>query len=73
MCRTKAEQTFSSFKRLKAYLHNTMGQSTRLNSLNVVFIGRDLINNYSCFNEEIINLFINKKERRMHFNYKGKN
>ena len=50
-----------------------MGQSTRLNSLNVVFIGRDLINNYSCFNEEIINLFINKKERRMHFNYKGKN
>ena len=71
MCSTEAERTFSSLKRIKTYLRNTMGQS-RLNSLSVISIGRDLINSYSGFSEEVINLFINKKERRMHFHYKGK-
>ena len=42
MCSTEAERTFSSLKRIKTYLRNTMGQS-RLNSLSVISIGRDLI------------------------------
>ena len=71
MCSTEAERTFSSLKRIKTYLRNTMGQS-RLNSLSVISIGRELINSYSGFSEEVMNLFINKKERRMHFHYKGK-
>ena len=70
MCSTEAERTFSSLKRIKTYLRNTMGQS-RLNSLSVISVGRDLIKNFSGFNEEVMNLFINKKDRRMHFHYKG--
>ena len=63
--------TFSSLKRIKAYLRNTMGQS-RLNSLSVISIGRDLIRKCDSFNIEVMETFINKKERRMHFTYKGK-
>ena len=50
----------------------TMGQS-RLNSLSVVSIGRDLINDCDSFNSKVMEMFIKKKERRMHFTYKGKN
>ena len=60
------------FKENKTYLRNTMGQS-RLNSLCVISIGRDLINSYTGYNEEVMNLFINKKEKRMLFIIKVKN
>ena len=70
MCSTEAERTFSSLKRIKTCLRNTMGQS-RLNSISVISIGRDLIKNCSGYNEEVMSLFINKKDRRMHFHYKG--
>ena len=69
MCSTEAERTFSTLKRIKNYLRNTMGQS-RLNSLSVISIGRDLISNCSGFSDEVMECFINKKERRMHFHYK---
>ena len=71
MCSTEAERTFSALKRIKTYLRNTMGQS-RLNSLSVVSIGRDLINDCDSFNSKVMEMFIKKKERRMHFTYKGK-
>ena len=71
MCSTEAERTFSSLKRIKTYLRNTMGQS-RLNSLSVISIGRDLIRNCDSFNIKVMEEFIYKKERRMHFTYKGK-
>ena len=66
---SKAERTFSTLKRIKNYLRNTMGQP-RLNSLSVISIGRDLISNRSDFSNEVLESFINKKERRMHFHYK---
>ena len=69
MCSTEAERTFSTLKRIKTYLRNTIGQS-RLNSLSVISIGRDLISNCSGFSNEVMERFINKKERRMDFHYK---
>ena len=44
MTSVEAERTFSSLKRIKTFLRNTMGQS-RLNSLSVISIGRDLLKN----------------------------
>ena len=70
MCSTEAERTFSTLKRIKNYLRNTMGQD-RLNSLSAISIGRDLIKNCSSFSQEVMEKFINQKERRMHFIYKG--
>ena len=71
MCSTEAERTFSALKRIKTYLRNAMGQS-RLNSLSVLSIGRDLVNNCDSFNSKMMKMFINKNKRRMHFTYKGK-
>ena len=44
MTSVDAERTFSSLKRIKTFLRNTMGQS-RFNSLSVISIGRDLLKN----------------------------
>ena len=71
MCSTEAERSFSVLKRIKTYLRNTMGQ-TRLNSLSVLSIGRDLVSECDGFNSKVIEMFVEKKERRMHFTYKGK-
>ena len=53
MCSTEAERTFSALKRIKTYLRNTMGQS-RLNSLSIISIGRDLINDCDSFNSKVM-------------------
>ena len=60
MCSTEAERTFSALKRIKTYLRNTMGQS-RLNSLKVFTISRDLVNDCDSFNSKVMKMF-NKKE-----------
>ena len=70
MTSVEAEGTLSSLKRIKTFLRNTMGQS-RLNSLSVVSISKDLIKNCTSFKEEVMEKFINQKERRMNFSYKG--
>ena len=71
MCSTEAERSFSALKRIKTYLRNTMGQ-TRLYSLSILSIGRDLVSDCDGFNSKVIEMFVEKKERRMHFTYKGK-
>ena len=71
MCLTEVERTFSALKRINTYLRNTMGQP-RLNFLSVLLIGRDLVNDCDSFNSKVMEVFIKKKERRMHFTYKGK-
>ena len=70
MTSVEAERTFSSLKRIKTFLRNTMGQS-RLNSLSVISISRDLLKNCTSFKEEVMEKFINQKERKMNFSYKG--
>ena len=47
-----------------------MSQS-RLNSLSVISIGMDLIKNCNSFSQEVMEKFINQKERGMHFSFKG--
>ena len=42
-----------------------------LNSLIVISIGRDLLKNCTSFKEEVMEKFINQKERRMNFSNKG--
>ena len=59
MTSVEAERTFSTLKRIKTYLRNTMGQS-RLNSLSVISIGRDLLKNFTNFKEEVMEKFINQ-------------
>ena len=70
MCSTEAERTFSTLKRIKTYLRNTMGQN-RLNALGILSIGHELISDIPTFNEEVLNKFITIKNRRMDFQYKG--
>ena len=70
MTSVDAERTFSSLKRIKTFLRNTMGHS-RLSSLSVISIGRDLLKNCTKFKEEVMEKFVSQKERRMNFNYKG--
>ena len=47
-----------------------MGQSS-FNSLSVISICSDLLKNCSSFKEEVMEKFINQKERRMNFSFKG--
>ena len=61
MCSTEAERTFSALKRIKTYLIKTMGQS-RLSSLSVLLIGRDLVSDCDSFNSKVMELFIKKKK-----------
>ena len=61
MCSTEAERTFLALKRIKTYLRNTMGQS-RLNSLKVFTISRDLVNDCDSFNSKVMEMF-NKNEK----------
>ena len=70
MTSVEAERTFSTLKKVKTFLRNTMGQSS-LNSLSVIFTGSDLLKNCTSFKEEVMEKFINQKERRMKFNFKS--
>ena len=51
---------------------NIFYSKSRLNSLSVLSIGRDLVNDCDSFKSKVMEMFIKKKERRMHFTYKGK-
>ena len=53
MCSTETERTFSALKRIKTYLIKTMGQS-RLSSLSVLSIGRDLASDCDSFNSKVM-------------------
>ena len=70
MTSVEAERTFLTLKIIKTFLRNTMGQS-RLNSSSVISFGRDLLKNCTSFKEGVMEKFINQKERRMNFSYKG--
>ena len=69
MTSVEAERTFSTLKRIKTLLRNTMGQSS-LNSLSVISIGSDLLKNCTSFKEELMKKIINQKKRRMNFSLK---
>ena len=62
MCSTEAERTFSTLKRIKTFLRNTMGQS-KLNRLGVISIDRDSLKNCNSFSQAVMEKFKNQKEK----------
>jgi hypothetical protein len=63
------ERCFSTLKRVKTFLRNTMGQS-RLSALSMLSIEKTLVKNIANFNEKVIDHFAERKERRIDLKYK---
>ena len=62
-----AERSFSSLRRLKTYLRNTMGQE-RLSSLALLHIERDYVNQVMSDDmEKMIDVFGSSKGRNKYF------
>lgn len=70
MTTAEAERSFSTMKRIKTFLRNTMSED-RLSSLSMLSIEKELINNISNFNDKVIDVFSKKKERRVELIYKN--
>ena len=69
MTTCEAERSFSTLKRIKTFLRNTMSEE-RLCALAMLSIERDFILNMRDFNERVIEKFVTGKERRVDFLYK---
>jgi len=69
MSTCEAERCFSSLKRIKTFLRNTMAEE-RLSALAMLSIERDFITQIKNFNERVMTKFITSKERRADFFYK---
>lgn len=74
MTTSEAERCFSTLKRIKTFLRNTMA-ADRLNALAMLAMERNLVRRMSDFNVQVIEKFAQMKERRANFLYKkiGKN
>ncbi|KAF4529478.1 hypothetical protein B566_EDAN017765 [Ephemera danica] len=64
MSTAEAERCFSTLKRIKTFLRNTMDQD-RLNALAVLTIEKSLLLRMPNFNEKVIKKFASKKDRRI--------
>jgi hypothetical protein len=69
MTTVESERCFSTLKRVKTFLRNTMGQS-RLSALSMLSIEKTLVKNIPNFNEKVIDHFAELKERRIDLKYK---
>ena len=69
MSTAEAERCFSTLKRVKTFLRNSMADS-RMNALAMLSIEKDMIRHTSDFNEKVINVFQTLKERRAEFSNK---
>ncbi|KAF2900534.1 hypothetical protein ILUMI_05652 [Ignelater luminosus] len=65
----ESERCFSTLKRVKTFMRNTMGQSW-LSSLAMLSIEKSFIKNSQHFNELVIDYFANQKDRRIDLKYK---
>ncbi|KAL4153543.1 hypothetical protein QTP88_001376 [Uroleucon formosanum] len=61
MTTAEVERSFSSLKRIKTFLRNSMTED-RLTALAMLSIEKRIIDNIPNFNEEVINRFAEKKE-----------
>src|SRR5215469_2661102 len=66
MTTSEAERCFSTLKRIKTFLRNTMDQE-RLSALAMLSIEKDFITKIADFNNKVIEKFALAKERRMDF------
>uniref|UniRef100_A0A1A8CP78 Si:ch211-240b21.2 n=1 Tax=Nothobranchius kadleci TaxID=1051664 RepID=A0A1A8CP78_NOTKA len=69
MTTAEAERCFSTLKRIKTFLRNSMGQE-RLNALAMLSIERELVWSMPDFNEKVIDHFAALKDRQAKFHYK---
>lgn len=69
MSTSEAERCFSTLKRIKTFLRNTMHQD-RLSSLAMLSIERNLVMDIPDFNNKVIDTFVAMKDRRLNFTYK---
>lgn len=69
MTTSEAERCFSTLKRIKTFLRNTMIED-RLSALAMLSIERQLIMDIPDFNQRVIECFATKKQRRMDFLFK---
>ncbi|GBL84376.1 hypothetical protein AVEN_117150-1 [Araneus ventricosus] len=63
MTTAEAERCFSTLKRVKTFLRSTMSED-RLSALAMLSIEKRMINDIPKFNENVIDLFASKKDRR---------
>lgn len=70
MTTAESERCFSTLKRIKSFLRNTMTQD-RLNSLSMLSIERKFISQCENFNELVIDNFASAKTRKMDFLFKS--
>ncbi|CAM4638184.1 unnamed protein product [Leuciscus chuanchicus] len=69
MTTAEPERCFSTLKRIKTFLRNTMTQD-RLNALAMLSMEKKLIRDIPDFNKRVIERFATQKERRAKFLYK---
>ncbi|KAK4886466.1 hypothetical protein RN001_002737 [Aquatica leii] len=70
MTTVESERCFSTLKRIKTFLRNTMSQE-RLCALAMLSMEKSLIENIVNFNELVIDHFANSKDRRIDLKYKS--
>jgi hypothetical protein len=68
MTSAEVERSFSTLKRIKTFLRNTIVEE-RLNALAMLSIEKSMINEMSNFNEEV--MLIQKKDRRINLVFKN--
>ena len=66
MSTAESERRFSTLKRIKTFLRNTMGQD-RLNALAMLSIENGLVRDIPNFNTRVIERFAAQKDRRVKF------
>lgn len=69
MTTAESERCFSTLKRVKTFLRNTMTQA-RLNALAMLSMEKELIKEIPEFNKRTIEKFVHIKDRRANFLYK---
>ncbi|XP_049902360.1 uncharacterized protein LOC126391557 [Epinephelus moara] len=69
MTTAESERCFSTLKRIKTFLRNTMTQD-RLNALAMLSMEKNLVRNIPDFSKRVIESFATQKDRRAKFLYK---
>lgn len=69
MTTVESERSFSTLKRIKSLLRNTMTQD-RLCALAMLSMEKSLIKSIPCFNELVIDQFANSKDRKIDLKFK---
>ena len=69
MSSCEAERCFSTLKRVKTFLRNSMSEE-RLNALAMLSMGKRLVRESFNFNNSVVDKFANLKDRRANFLFK---